>query len=139
MQRSGAAGFVLNGVGSCIFEGNLAENSGQVPGPFTSGAQINADGCLIRNNVFNSNLGEGLFVNSNANRIQGNVFNGNTFGLYFHTGRDFNSFGDNSAVGNTGVCPNPVAPSTCAVPDVCNVGGPNNTSMGANYLGAGPC
>lgn len=142
---SDAIGIGVNARG-CLIADNIVNGSDghgiEVSG--FSGSFLSSD-CQVLNNTSTENTGAGIFVTGKGNRLEGNVLNLNRLGLRFTPEGTDNSYGGNTATGNTSVadCPAPgTAPTGCALPDLCDQG-TNNLSTGRNAMppanASGPC
>ena len=116
----------------CRVAGNVSERN------VLHGILVGGSGTHVEGNVVRSNE-TGIGVNADNNMIIKNNMSANTLrGLYFNVGADNNTFGDNSANGNTGAptCNSP--PGACAAPDFCDASaGMANTSFGTNLMPGG--
>jgi parallel beta-helix repeat protein len=137
IQLTGGSGIVLRDVNVCKVHNNVVFGAG------ADGIALlnNTSDCFVFDNNSSQNNGNGLAVDGQRNFIDHNVFNMNGLaGIWFMQSAGFNTFGRNTARGNSGF-PGPctTTPPPCAPPDICDDFPVfnNNTSFNDN-MGPGP-
>ena len=131
VRGAGGDGISIGGGAACAVANNVV---GESAGP---GMVIASDGCLVLNNSSNNNGDAGLAIHGDRNHVERNVLVQNEIGLHFVPSGSENTFGNNTARGNTGSPACNAAIGSCSSPDFCDAG-TGNVSIERNVM-PGPC